>query len=107
MPRTIRFDLDENVGPAIAARLRRHGIDVTTTAEAGLQHAPDEHHIAYGIAHSRVIFTQDKHFLRFHALGTPHAGISYYHQQTRRGDEMGTQPGDETGTQLVLTGLGN
>ena len=83
MPRTIRFHLDENVGPAVAAGLRRHGIDVSTTADAGLQQAPDEHHIAFGLAQGRVIFTQDKHFLRFHALGTHHAGIAYCHQQTR------------------------
>ncbi len=29
MPRTIRFHLDENSDPAIAAGLRRYGIDVT------------------------------------------------------------------------------
>src|SRR5262249_32511986 len=83
MPRTIRFHLDEHVDPAIAAGLRRHGIDVTTTADAGLLHAPDEDHVAYGIAHGRVLFTQDKDFLRIHAAGVPHAGITYCRQNTR------------------------
>lgn len=36
MPRTIRFHLDEHCDPAIAAGLRRHGIDVTTTQEVGI-----------------------------------------------------------------------
>jgi hypothetical protein len=33
----IRFHLDEHVDPAIATALRRAGIDVTTTNEAGLR----------------------------------------------------------------------
>ena len=37
MPRTIRFHLDENCSHAIAAGLRRRGIDVTTTPEMGQQ----------------------------------------------------------------------
>jgi hypothetical protein len=36
MPQTICFHLDENCTKAIAWGLRRHGIDVTTTPEAGL-----------------------------------------------------------------------
>jgi len=68
--------------------MRRHGIDVTTTVEAGLLHAPDEDHVAYGLTHSRVIFTRDKHFLRIHATGTPHAGMAYCHQKTRTVGEI-------------------
>jgi predicted nuclease of predicted toxin-antitoxin system len=82
MPRTIRFHLDENCDPAIAAGLRRHGIDVTTTADAGLIRACDEDQVAYGIASGRVIFTQDQDILRLHAAGTPHAGIGYCRQNT-------------------------
>lgn len=36
MLETIRFHMDENVNTAIADGLRRRGIDVTTTAKAGL-----------------------------------------------------------------------
>ena len=36
----IRFHLDEHVDPAIATALRRAGIDVTTTVEAGLRTKP-------------------------------------------------------------------
>jgi len=59
MSRTIRFHLDEHCDPAIAAGLRLQGVDVTSTVEAGLLHARDEEHIAYGVATGRVIFTQD------------------------------------------------
>lgn len=36
MARTIQFHLDEHMSKAIAIGLRRRGIDVTTTPEAGL-----------------------------------------------------------------------
>jgi predicted nuclease of predicted toxin-antitoxin system len=63
MPRTIRFHLDEHCDPAIAAGLRLHNIDVTTTANAGLLRAPDEKQVAYALNERRVVFTQDKDFL--------------------------------------------
>jgi predicted nuclease of predicted toxin-antitoxin system len=83
MPRTIRFHLDENCDPAIAAGLRLHGVDVTTTPDARLLNAEDEEHIAYGISTGRVVFTQDQDFPRLHATGTEHRGIAFCHQQTR------------------------
>jgi hypothetical protein len=43
MPRTIRFHLDENCDRAIAERLRRRGIDVTTTPEEGEGFASGRH----------------------------------------------------------------
>jgi hypothetical protein len=49
MPRTIRFHLDENCARAIAIGLRRHGIDVTTTPDAGLLGAIDEEQAAYAL----------------------------------------------------------
>ncbi|BAZ23046.1 hypothetical protein NIES4073_39340 [Kalymmatonema gypsitolerans NIES-4073] len=42
MSKRIRFHLDENVDPAIALGLRRYGIDVTITSEAGLRGQTDE-----------------------------------------------------------------
>src|SRR3954463_14620555 len=83
MARTIRFHLDENCHRAIAEGLRRRDIDVTTTPEAGLLGATDEQQAAYGLAQCRVIFTQDRDFLRLHAAGVPHAGIAYCHQESR------------------------
>jgi predicted nuclease of predicted toxin-antitoxin system len=64
MARTVRFHLDENCDPAIATGLRLHGVDVTTTPEAGLLSAEDEAHIAYAVSSGRVIFTQNQDFLR-------------------------------------------
>ncbi|HWE38850.1 MAG TPA: DUF5615 family PIN-like protein [Isosphaeraceae bacterium] len=83
MPRTIRFHLDEHCPHAIAEGLRRHGIDVTTSTDAGLLRAPDENHVAFGLANGRVIVTEDDDFLVLAARGVPHAGIAYCHQQTR------------------------
>jgi predicted nuclease of predicted toxin-antitoxin system len=83
MPRTIRFHLDENCHRAVAEGLRRRGIDVTTTPEAGLLSATDEEQAAYGLAQSRVILTHDRDFLRLHAAGTPHAGITYCDKDTQ------------------------
>jgi predicted nuclease of predicted toxin-antitoxin system len=74
MPRTIRFHLDEHCDPAIAAGLRLHGVDVTTTPEARLLGAGDEEHIAYCMATARVVFTQDQDFLRPHATRMEHRG---------------------------------
>jgi predicted nuclease of predicted toxin-antitoxin system len=83
MPRTIRFHLNEHCPHANAEGLRRLGIDVTTSTDAGLLRAPDEDHIAFGRSEGRVIFTEDDDFLVLAARGLPHAGIVYCHQQTR------------------------
>jgi predicted nuclease of predicted toxin-antitoxin system len=85
MARTIRFHLDEHCDPAIATGLRLHGVDVTTTVEAGLLHAQDEDHIAYALRTRRTVFTQDKDFLRLHAAGVEHAGIAFCQQKKSRG----------------------
>ena len=83
MPRTIRFNLDENVKSAVAHGLRRLGADVTTTAEAGLQSTSDRQQLDYIKAEQRVIFTEDADFLRLHSQGESHPGIAYCHQQSR------------------------
>ena len=83
MPRTIRFHLDEQVPHAIAHALRAHGINVTTTTEAGLIGVSDDEQVAYALSENRVIFTQDRDFLRFHAAEGNHAGIAYCAQGTR------------------------
>jgi predicted nuclease of predicted toxin-antitoxin system len=83
MPRTIRFHLDENCHRAVAEGLRRRGIDVTTTPEAGLLRASDLEQAAYAVAQGRVLFTQDHDFLRLHASGLRHASIAYCSKDTR------------------------
>src|SRR5262245_24131006 len=81
MPRTIRFHLDEHVDPAVADGLRRRGIDVTSTAEAGLFGKTDSSHIAFALRQGRVIFSCDEDFLRLNAAGVEHAGIVFCHQK--------------------------
>jgi predicted nuclease of predicted toxin-antitoxin system len=83
MPRTIRFHLDENCDPRIAAGLRALGVDVTTTAEAGLLHASDDEHLAYAAAANRVVVTQDADYLRLAAAGTAHPGVAFFPQASR------------------------
>ena len=88
MPRTIRFHLDEQVSHAVAEGLRRLGIDVTTTTDAGLRGAEDMDQIAFGLAQGRVLFTEDDDFLVLAAAGVEHAGIGYCHQNTRSVGEI-------------------
>ena len=63
MPSEVRFHLDEHVPPAIAAGLKRRGIDVTTTADPGLIGADDVDHVAFALADQRVIYTNDEDYL--------------------------------------------
>lgn len=83
MAQTIRFHLDEHCPTAVAEGLRRRGINVTTTPEAGLQGALDTEHVAFALREGRVILTEDEDFLALHASGVSHAGITYCHQGTR------------------------
>jgi predicted nuclease of predicted toxin-antitoxin system len=83
MPRSIRFHLDEHVPHAVAAGLRRLGIDATTTTDADLLGADDDAQIAFGPADGRVIFTEDDDFLVLASQGTEHAGLVYCHQNVR------------------------
>ena len=73
----IRFHLDEHVDPAIANALRRAGIDVTTTIEAGLRTKDDESHFEFARLERRVIVTRDQDFLRL-AQTSNHSGIVFY-----------------------------
>jgi hypothetical protein len=83
MPRTIRFHLDENVDPAIAAGLRCRGVDVTTSPEARLLGARDQIQLAYAHAEGRVLFTHDDDHLKLNAQGVDHSGIAYCHHLRR------------------------
>ena len=88
MARTIRFHLDEHVGNAVSAGLRRRGIDVTTTHDAGLGGATDPVQLAYANSQGRVIFTEDADFLILAHLGIEHAGIVYCQQNSRTMGEI-------------------
>lgn len=59
MSQTIRFHLDEHVSHAIAHALRRRGVDVSTTTDAGLLGVEDGDQLAYATAERRVLVTHD------------------------------------------------
>lgn len=60
----IRFHLDEHLDPDIARALRRYGIDVTTTVEAGLRTQSDFAQLDFATREQRVLVTHDADFLR-------------------------------------------
>jgi predicted nuclease of predicted toxin-antitoxin system len=67
-------------------RIEATRLNVTTTSEADLISASDEQQTAYARNERRVIFTQDKDFLRINASGISHAGIV----DCRQGKEVGS-----------------
>jgi predicted nuclease of predicted toxin-antitoxin system len=84
----MRFHLDEHVARGVATGLRRRGIDVTTTADAGLLDASDEAHLEFARHEQRVVVTQDSDFLRLDASGVSHCGIVYAAQGARSIGEL-------------------
>ena len=88
MPAAIRFHLDEHVATAVATGLRIRGVDVTTTAEAGLIGAGDQQQVAFARQQRRVLVTHDDDFLSRAAAGMEHWGICYSHQQSRTVREL-------------------
>lgn len=73
----IRFHLDEHIDSSIADALRRHGIDTTTTVEAGLRTRGDEAQLAFVRNEHRVLVTSDKGFLRFAGSNSEHPGVVF------------------------------
>ncbi|MBX3055171.1 MAG: DUF5615 family PIN-like protein [Anaerolineae bacterium] len=88
MSERVRFHLDENVDPDIAKALRRHGVDVTTTVEAGLRMSNDKTQWTYAQREGRVIVTHDDDFLVLASQSTEHFGIAYCRQHKRSIGEM-------------------
>ncbi|MBN1995089.1 MAG: DUF5615 family PIN-like protein, partial [Anaerolineae bacterium] len=78
MASKLRFHLDEHISHAIAQALRQRGVDVTTTAEAGLRTLSDEAQMEYARREQRVFVTSDAGFLSRSAQGQSHYGIVYY-----------------------------
>jgi len=79
----VSFHLDEHISTALAVALRSRGIDVTTTADAGLVGVEDRDQLAFAAVAGRVMVTQDVDFLRLHAAGIPYAGIAFCHSKWR------------------------
>ena len=81
-----RFYTDEHVPRAVIEGLRRRGIDVLSTHQAGMLGASDQAQLALATSQGRILFTQDADFLRLHARGIEHSGIVYAPQHTPIGD---------------------
>jgi len=79
----IRFHLDESMPNAVAGGLLRRGIDVTTSAGAGLISASDVQQLAFALRDERVLITRDQDFLRLDAQGVEHAGLVYWTERQR------------------------
>ena len=62
----------------VARALRRVGIDVETTLDAGLIGAPDPVHLIHAHAHGRVVVTEDADYTGLHRAGHVHSGIAYF-----------------------------
>lgn len=65
----IKFHLYESVSNAIALGLRRLGINVTTTSEAGLIGVSDREQIAFSLSENRILITHDDDFVILHRIG--------------------------------------
>jgi hypothetical protein len=74
----VRYHFDEHMSSVVARELRRWGIDVETTSEAGLLGAPDRAHLVHARAQNRVVVTEDADFKGLHDQGEPHSGIVYF-----------------------------
>ena len=76
----IRLYFDEDVDVALAVALRRRGIDVLTTQDAGNLGRRDEEQLAFATQEGRVFFTHNcGDFARLHTemirKGRFHAGV--------------------------------
>ena len=78
----LRALADEHVDRAIVKGLRKHGADVVTAQEQGLDGLDDEALLAAAAKDDRLILTNDKDFLAIHAKwvkqGHPHTGIVFW-----------------------------
>jgi predicted nuclease of predicted toxin-antitoxin system len=65
----MKFHADENVPEAVVLGLRRHGFDITTSADAKILGSTDEEQLAYCLREKRVIVSHDEDMLRLAAGG--------------------------------------
>jgi hypothetical protein len=71
----VSYHFDEHMPGAVARALRSFGIDIGTTAEAGLIGATDPAHLVHALASARVTVTIDADYVDLHYQGHPHDGI--------------------------------
>lgn len=81
----IEFYSDENVSAAVIQGIRRRGISVLSTPEAGMLGASDAEHFVLATSRRLVILTQDDDFLKIASQEDSHYGIVYAAQGTSIG----------------------
>jgi hypothetical protein len=74
----VRYHFDEHMPGAVARGLRGFGIDVETTAEAGLMGAADLAHLVHAFVRLRVTVTIDADYVDLHYQGHAHCGIVFF-----------------------------
>jgi hypothetical protein len=84
----MKFHTDDHIAAAVAMGLRRRGLDVTTTVQAGLLGSADEAQLAYCRREGRVMVSHDPDMLRLGAAGILHPGIAYCHNQKYKPGEL-------------------
>ena len=80
MASDVRFYADENVSAAVIEGIRRRGIPVLSTPEAGMLGASDAEHFALATSRELVILTQDDDFLVLASRAEKHCGVVYARQ---------------------------
>ena len=63
---------------AVAEGLRRRGVDVTTSTDAGLIGTSDEDQLVFGLTDGRTVVTRDADLLRLDSQGVKHAGVVFW-----------------------------
>lgn len=81
MAEPVRFYLDEHYPYPVSQGLRRHGVDVLTTQEAGRCGSPDVDQLAFAAGNGSVMVSFDPDYLALHKSGVPHAGIAWCQEQ--------------------------
>lgn len=84
----IRYYFDEHIFGTAVIELRRHGVDVMTTAEAGNIEKTDLDQLLFAAKEGRVLVTRDNDFLLLHSQGAKHAGIVRWHSKRQSRSEL-------------------
>ncbi len=81
MAEPARYYMDQHDPAPVSQGLRRLGIDVLTTQEAGHCGFSDSDQLAFATAEERVMVTFDSDYLALHRSGINHAGIAWCPEQ--------------------------
>lgn len=81
MAEPIRFYMDQHFPGPASQGLRRHGVDILTTQDAGNCSLRDDDQLAFATNQQRVMVTFDPDFLALHQSAVEHAGIAWCPEQ--------------------------